>query len=316
MKKILNDILKNRKYDLSQIILNNELTTEEYLELLKIIWNEQIPEVKVINNIDLYELLVKNEKKENLTILNDYKQELNSLIEDLDEENKETKDLLIKIYERTIKLTKHGVNFHDSFQQAFDGYIEFNELLALEKIRISSEEEQDFYLNSFCDKHIIDYIRTEFLEEKSRYLYSIMINQVYKLLKDGYDIEEISNKLGIENSQTKEIYEIIQENDEELDDSLVYSEEQLKEEIINYKNIFKIENIFNRFSLEEENFLIMYLHLYNKEKDFKEQIMDKLFLTAKEYDILLNKVVVALYTNFSMYMSLEYGILSNNMDYN
>lgn len=312
MKEILNDILKNKKYDLSQIILNNELTIEEYLEMLKIIWNNQIPEVRIINNLDLYELLDNKEKKENTFIIEDYKKSLNDLYKDLHSENDKTKEFLIKIYKRAIKTAKHGISFEDSIQQAFDGYTELQLLIKQDIIKIGTDEEYEFYLNSFCDKYILDYVREEFLEEKSKHLYSMMVNQVAKLLIEGHDLDEIADKLGVHNSQVKEIYEIMHENNVEINDELMYNEEQLKEEVFKYQHLFNTKNLVNRFSLEEENFLIMYLSFNGSKSDLKKQIMNTLFLSDKEYDILLNKVIFGIYTNLSMYTSLEYGHISNN----
>ena len=313
LKRIIEDIKKKENYSFEKIIEDNNMSDDDFFELLKFIYSEKISEIRTsTENNDFIVLEDENyyvEEKETIKAYLENVKEKNEEMAEISEKTIITDENRTEMVEKYLKIavresllySKYGFSFLDMVQEATLGVI--TALNYYEKILLMTEE-MEFFIKNFAVKYILEFQKDLLKDIKASELSYILYLKVKVDKELGHTVDEISKRMNV----TKEYIEKLEKlfDDVELDEMLEIS--QILEKANKITQMYILENIPKKLSYIDERILVMSYGLDDKIYS-ENEIAKSLNIAKHNVNILkekaLNKLSIDLLKNEFMKNSEE-----------
>lgn len=293
LSNIIEDIRKKSKFSFEKIVENNDLSDDEFFELLKVIYSENISEVRtsvdgsdfvILENEDFYSL----EKNTIKSYLEDVKERNKEILKKIKEKKKFENDELIDRYlkiavKESLNYSKFGFSFLDIVQEATLGLI--SGLSYYSKV-IENFKDPEFFLKNFSIKYILEFQKKLLKNIKSMELSYILYLKLKLDKASGYSLEEISKQMNV-NPEYLEDLENLFDN---VKDEKSVEIEKIFEKADRITKTYILENIPKKLSYIDEKILVMFYGLDDKIYSEKE-IAKTLNIASHNVSILKEKAL-------------------------
>ena len=313
IERIVEDVRKNGSFSFEKIIENNNLSDDEFFEFLKIVYQDNFPEVRTsVDGKDFIVLEDENyyvEEKETIKAYLENVKEKNEEMAEINEKTVITDENRTEMVEKYLKIavresllySKYGFSFLDMVQEATLGVI--TALNYYEKILLMTEE-MEFFIKNFAVKYILEFQKDLLKDIKASELSYILYLKVKVDKELGHTVDEISKRMNV----TKEYIEKLEKlfDNVELDEMLESS--QILEKANKITQMYILENIPKKLSYIDERILVMSYGLDDKIYS-ENEIAKSLNIAKHNVNILkekaLNKLSIDLLKNEFMKNSEE-----------
>ena len=261
LSNVIEDIRKKGKFSFEKIVESNDLSDDEFFELLKFIYSENVPEVRTsVDGSDFIALEDENfyilEKNTIKSYLEDVKERNREVFEKIKEKKSFKTDELIDRYlkvavKESLNYSKFGFSFLDIVQEATLGLISgLNYYYRIMKNFKSPE----FFLKNFSIKYILEFQKKLLKNIKSMELSYILYLKLKLDKADGYSLEEISKQMSVNPEYLEDLeklFDKVKVMFYGLDDK-IYSEKEIAKNLnIAYHNVNILkEKALNKLSID------------------------------------------------------------------
>ena len=160
LKRIIEDIKKKENYSFEKIIEDNNMSDDDFFELLKFIYSEKISEIRTsTENNDFIVLEDENYYVEEKDIIKAYLEDIKEKYEEFDKkmknESRELIDEYLKVAVReSLLYSRFGFSFLDTVQEATLGVL--SGINYYDRIKEISKD-PEFFIKSFAVKYILEF---------------------------------------------------------------------------------------------------------------------------------------------------------------
>ena len=283
LSNVIEDIRKKGKFSFEKIVESNDLSDDEFFELLKFIYSENVPEVRTsVDGSDFIALEDENfyilEKNTIKSYLEDVKERNREVFEKIKEKKSFKTDELIDRYlkvavKESLNYSKFGFSFLDIVQEATLGLISgLNYYYRIMKNFKSPE----FFLKNFSIKYILEFQKKLLKNIKSMELSYILYLKLKLDKADGYSLEEISKQMSVNPEYLEDLEKLFDKVKDEKADKITKT--------------YILENIPKKLGYIDEQILVMFYGLDDKIYSEKE-IAKNLNIAYHNVNILKEKAL-------------------------
>ena len=293
LSNVIEDIRKKGKFSFEKIVESNDLSDDEFFELLKFIYSENVPEVRTsVDGSDFIALEDENfyilEKNTIKSYLEDVKERNREVFEKIKEKKSFKTDELIDRYlkvavKESLNYSKFGFSFLDIVQEATLGLI--SGLSYYPKIMETSKE-PEFFLKNFSIKYILEFQKKLLKNIKSMELSYILYLKLKLDKADGYSLEEISKQMSVNPEYLEDLEKLF----DKVKDEKSIESEKIFEKADKITKTYILENIPKKLGYIDEQILVMFYGLDDKIYSEKE-IAKNLNIAYHNVNILKEKAL-------------------------
>lgn len=273
LSNVIEDIRKKGKFSFEKIVESNDLSDDEFFELLKFIYSENVPEVRTsVDGSDFIALEDENfyilEKNTIKSYLEDVKERNREVFEKIKEKKSFKTDELIDRYlkvavKESLNYSKFGFSFLDIVQEATLGLISgLNYYYRIMKNFKSPE----FFLKNFSIKYILEFQKKLLKNIKSMELSYILYLKLKLDKADGYSLEEISKQMSVNPEYLEDLEKLF----DKVKDEKSIESEKIFEKADKITKTYILENIPKKLGYIDEQILVMFYGLDDKIYSEKE----------------------------------------------
>ncbi|MDO5088385.1 MAG: RNA polymerase subunit sigma, partial [Leptotrichiaceae bacterium] len=205
LRRIIDDIKKKGNFSFEKIIEVNSLTDDDFFEILKFIYIENVPEIRTsVDNNDFIVLENENFYIEEKDIIKSYLEDIKEKYkekektEDKEEKNFKNDELIDRYLKIAVKesllYSKFGFSFLDTVQEAtlgvMSGVSYYDRIMEISK-------EPEFFVKNFAIKYILEFQKNLLKDIKASELSYILYLKVKADREAGRNIEEISKQMNV-----------------------------------------------------------------------------------------------------------------------
>lgn len=289
LKRIIEDIKKKENYSFEKIIEDNNISDDDFFELLKFIYSEKISEIRTsTENNDFIVLEDENYYVEEKNIIKAYLEDIKEKYEELGKklksENRELIDEYLKVAVReSLLYSKFGFSFLDTVQEATLGVL--SGINYYDRIKEISKD-PEFFIKSFAVKYILEFQKNLLKDIKASELSYVLYLKVKVDKEMGHSIDEISKQMNV----TPEYIEDLEKLFDGVEPEELIQNEQILEKADKITQLYILENIPKKLSYLDEKILVMAYGLDDKVYTEKE-IAKTLNISLHNVNILKEKAI-------------------------
>ena len=289
LKRIIEDIKKKENYSFEKIIEDNNISDDDFFELLKFIYSEKISEIRTsTENNDFIVLEDENYYVEEKNIIKAYLEDIKEKYEELGKklksENRELIDEYLKVAVReSLLYSKFGFSFLDTVQEATLGVL--SGINYYDRIKEISKD-PEFFIKSFAVKYILEFQKNLLKDIKASELSYVLYLKVKVDKEMGHSIDEISKQMNV----TPEYIEDLEKLFDGVEPEELIQNEQILEKADKIAQLYILENIPKKLSYLDEKILVMAYGLDDKVYTEKE-IAKTLNISLHNVNILKEKAI-------------------------
>ena len=292
LKRIIEDIKKKENYSFEKIIEDNNMSDDDFFELLKFIYSEKISEIRTsTENNDFIVLEDENYYVEEKNIIKAYLEDIKEKYEELGKklkseksENRELIDEYLKVAVReSLLYSKFGFSFLDTVQEATLGVL--SGINYYDRIKEISKD-PEFFIKSFAVKYILEFQKNLLKDIKASELSYVLYLKVKVDKEMGHSIDEISKQMNV----TPEYIEDLEKLFDGVEPEELIQNEQILEKADKITQLYILENIPKKLSYLDEKILVMAYGLDDKVYTEKE-IAKTLNISLHNVNILKEKAI-------------------------
>lgn len=289
LKRIIEDIKKKENYSFEKIIEDNNMSDDDFFELLKFIYSEKISEIRTsTENNDFIVLEDENYYVEEKDIIKAYLEDIKEKYEEFDKkmknESRELIDEYLKVAVReSLLYSKFGFSFLDTVQEATLGVL--SGINYYDRIKEISKD-PEFFIKSFAVKYILEFQKNLLKEIKASELSYVLYLKVKVDKEMGHSIDEISKQMNV----TPEYIEDLEKLFDGVEPEELIQNEQILEKADKITQLYILENIPKKLSYLDEKILVMAYGLDDKVYTEKE-IAKTLNISLHNVNILKEKAI-------------------------
>lgn len=289
LKRIIEDIKKKENYSFEKIIEDNNMSDDDFFELLKFIYSEKISEIRTsTENNDFIVLEDENYYVEEKDIIKAYLEDIKEKYEEFDKkiknESRELIDEYLKVAVReSLLYSKFGFSFLDTVQEATLGVL--SGINYYDRIKEISKD-PEFFIKSFAVKYILEFQKNLLKDIKASELSYVLYLKVKVDKEMGHSIDEISKQMNV----TPEYIEDLEKLFDGVEPEELIQNEQILEKADKITQLYILENIPKKLSYLDEKILVMAYGLDDKVYTEKE-IAKTLNISLHNVNILKEKAI-------------------------
>lgn len=289
LKRIIEDIKKKENYSFEKIIEDNNMSDDDFFELLKFIYSEKISEIRTsTENNDFIVLEDENYYVEEKDIIKAYLEDIKEKYEEFDKkmksESRELIDEYLKVAVReSLLYSKFGFSFLDIVQEATLGVL--SGINYYDRIKEISKD-PEFFIKSFAVKYILEFQKNLLKDIKASELSYVLYLKVKVDKEMGHSIDEISKQMNV----TPEYIEDLEKLFDGVEPEELIQNEQILEKADKITQLYILENIPKKLSYLDEKILVMAYGLDDKVYTEKE-IAKTLNISLHNVNILKEKAI-------------------------
>lgn len=289
LKRIIEDIKKKENYSFEKIIEDNNMSDDDFFELLKFIYSEKISEIRTsTENNDFIVLEDENYYVEEKDIIKAYLEDIKEKYEEFDKkmknESRELIDEYLKVAVReSLLYSKFGFSFLDTVQEATLGVL--SGINYYDRIKEISKD-PEFFIKSFAVKYILEFQKNLLKDIKAFELSYVLYLKVKVDKEMGHSIDEISKQMNV----TPEYIEDLEKLFDGVEPEELIQNEQILEKADKITQLYILENIPKKLSYLDEKILVMAYGLDDKVYTEKE-IAKTLNISLHNVNILKEKAI-------------------------
>lgn len=289
LKRIIEDIKKKENYSFEKIIEDNNMSDDDFFELLKFIYSEKISEIRTsTENNDFIVLEDENYYVEEKDIIKAYLEDIKEKYEEFDKKMKnESRELIgeyLKVAVReSLLYSKFGFSFLDTVQEATLGVL--SGINYYDRIKEISKD-PEFFIKSFAVKYILEFQKNLLKDIKASELSYVLYLKVKVDKEMGHSIDEISKQMNV----TPEYIEDLEKLFDGVEPEELIQNEQILEKADKITQLYILENIPKKLSYLDEKILVMAYGLDDKVYTEKE-IAKTLNISLHNVNILKEKAI-------------------------
>ena len=289
LKRIIEDIKKKENYSFEKIIEDNNISDDDFFELLKFIYSEKISEIRTsTENNDFIVLEDENYYVEEKNIIKAYLEDIKEKYEELGKklksENRELIDEYLKVAVReSLLYSKFGFSFLDTVQEATLGVL--SGINYYDRIKEISKD-PEFFIKSFAVKYILEFQKNLLKDIKASELSYVLYLKVKVDKEMGHSIDEISKQMNV----TPEYIEDLEKLFDGVEPEELIQNEKILEKADKITQLYILENIPKKLSYLDEKILVMAYGLDDKVYTEKE-IAKTLNISLHNVNILKEKAI-------------------------
>lgn len=292
LKRIIEDIKKKENYNFEKIIEDNNISDDDFFELLKFIYSEKISEIRTsTENNDFIVLEDENYYVEEKDIIKAYLEDIKEKYEELGKklkseksESRELIDEYLKVAVReSLLYSKFGFSFLDTVQEATLGVL--SGINYYDRIKEISKD-PEFFIKSFAVKYILEFQKNLLKDIKASELSYVLYLKVKVDKEMGYSIDEISRQMNV----TPEYIEDLEKLFDGVEPEELIQNEKILEKADKITQLYILENIPKKLSYLDEKILVMAYGLDDKVYTEKE-IAKTLNISLHNVNILKEKAI-------------------------
>ncbi|EEY35211.1 hypothetical protein [Pseudoleptotrichia goodfellowii] len=289
LKRIIEDIKKKENYSFEKIIEDNNMSDDDFFELLKFIYSEKISEIRTsTENNDFIVLEDENYYVEEKDIIKAYLEDIKEKYEEFDKkmknESRELIDEYLKVAVReSLLYSKFGFSFLDTVQEATLGVL--SGINYYDRIKEISKD-PEFFIKSFAVKYILEFQKNLLKDIKASELSYVLYLKVKVDKEMGHSIDEISKQMNV----TPEYIEDLEKLFDGVEPEELIQNEQILEKADKITQLYILENIPKKLSYLDEKILVMAYGLDDKVYTGKE-IAKTLNISLHNVNILKEKAI-------------------------
>ena len=289
LKRIIEDIKKKENYSFEKIIEDNNMSDDDFFELLKFIYSEKISEIRTsTENNDFIVLEDENYYVEEKDIIKAYLEDIKEKYEEFDKkmknESRELIDEYLKVAVReSLLYSRFGFSFLDTVQEATLGVL--SGINYYDRIKEISKD-PEFFIKSFAVKYILEFQKNLLKDIKASELSYVLYLKVKVDKEMGHSIDEISKQMNV----TPEYIEDLEKLFDGVEPEELIQNEQILEKADKITQLYILENIPKKLSYLDEKILVMAYGLDDKVYTEKE-IAKTLNISLHNVNILKEKAI-------------------------
>lgn len=289
LKRIIEDIKKKENYSFEKIIEDNNMSDDDFFELLKFIYSEKISEIRTsTENNDFIVLEDENYYVKEKDIIKAYLEDIKEKYEEFDKkmksESRELIDEYLKVAVReSLLYSKFGFSFLDIVQEATLGVL--SGINYYDRIKEISKD-PEFFIKSFAVKYILEFQKNLLKDIKASELSYVLYLKVKVDKEMGHSIDEISKQMNV----TPEYIEDLEKLFDGVEPEELIQNEQILEKADKITQLYILENIPKKLSYLDEKILVMAYGLDDKVYTEKE-IAKTLNISLHNVNILKEKAI-------------------------
>ena len=289
LKRIIEDIKKKENYSFEKIIEDNNMSDDDFFELLKFIYSEKISEIRTsTENNDFIVLEDENYYVEEKDIIKAYLEDIKEKYEEFDKkmknESRELIDEYLKVAVReSLLYSKFGFSFLDTVQEATLGVL--SGINYYDRIKEISKD-PEFFIKSFAVKYILEFQKNLLKDIKASELSYVLYLKVKVDKEMGHSIDEISKQMNV----TPEYIEDLEKLFDGVEPEELIQNEQILEKADKITQLYILENIPKKLSYLDEKILVMAYGLDDKVYTEKE-IAKTLNISLHNVNIVKEKAI-------------------------
>ena len=289
LKRIIEDIKKKENYSFEKIIEDNNISDDDFFELLKFIYSEKISEIRTsTENNDFIVLEDENYYVEEKNIIKAYLEDIKEKYEEFDKkmknESRELIDEYLKVAVReSLLYSKFGFSFLDTVQEATLGVL--SGINYYDRIKEISKD-PEFFIKSFAVKYILEFQKNLLKDIKASELSYVLYLKVKVDKEMGHSIDEISKQMNV----TPEYIEDLEKLFDGVEPEELIQNEKILEKADKITQLYILENIPKKLSYLDEKILVMAYGLDDKVYTGKE-IAKTLNISLHNVNILKEKAI-------------------------
>ncbi|RRD40049.1 RNA polymerase subunit sigma [Leptotrichia sp. OH3620_COT-345] len=295
LRRIIDDIKKKGNFSFEKIIEDNNLSDDDFFEILKYIYVENIPEIRTsVDNNDFIVLENENFYIEEKDIIKSYLEDIKEKYKKCNKsenkkenskiENEELIDKYLKVaVKESLLYSKFGFSFLDTVQEATLGIMSginyYDRIMEISK-------EPEFFVKNFAVKYILEFQKNLLKDIKASELSYILYLKVKADRETGKNIEEISRQMNV----TSEYIEDLERLFDGIKPEELIGNEEILEKADKITQMYILENIPKKLNYLDEKILVMSYGLEDKVYNEKE-IAKILNISTHNVNILKEKAI-------------------------